>query len=65
MSADLVKKYNQALVETLAPSAVRERLNKMEMVSAVTSAEETAQVQRKEHLMWGPIVKASLFTPED
>jgi tripartite-type tricarboxylate transporter receptor subunit TctC len=65
MSADLVKKYNQALLETLAPPAVKDRLNKMGMVSAVISPEETAQIQRKEHLMWGPLVKASSFTPED
>jgi tripartite-type tricarboxylate transporter receptor subunit TctC len=65
MSVDLVKKYNQALVDTLAAPAVKERLNKMGMTSAVISPEETSQVQRKEHGMWGPLVKASGFTPED
>jgi tripartite-type tricarboxylate transporter receptor subunit TctC len=65
MPADLVKKYNQALLETLAPPTVKDRLNKMGMISAVISPEETTQIQRKEHLMWGPLVKASSFTPED
>jgi tripartite-type tricarboxylate transporter receptor subunit TctC len=65
MPTDLVKKYNQALLETLAPPAVKDRLNKMGMISAVISSEDTAQIQRKEHLMWGPLVKASSFTPED
>jgi tripartite-type tricarboxylate transporter receptor subunit TctC len=65
MPTDLVKKYNQALAETLAPPAVKDRLNKMGMVSAVISPDDTLQVQRKEHLMWGPLVKASGFTPED
>jgi tripartite-type tricarboxylate transporter receptor subunit TctC len=65
MPVDLVKRYNQALVDTLAPQAVKDRLNKMGMVSAVISAEDTSQVQRREHLMWGPLVKASGFTPED
>jgi tripartite-type tricarboxylate transporter receptor subunit TctC len=65
MPSDLVKKYNQALAETLAPSAVKDRLNKMGMISAVISPEDTLQVQRKEHLMWGPLVKSSGFTPED
>ncbi len=65
MAPDLVKKYNLALAETLAPPAVKERLNKMGMSSAVISAEETLQVQRKEHLMWAPLVKSSGFTPED
>jgi tripartite-type tricarboxylate transporter receptor subunit TctC len=65
MPADLVKKYNQAAADTLAPPAIKERLNKMGMVSAVISPEETSQLQRKEHAMWGPLVKASGFTPED
>jgi tripartite-type tricarboxylate transporter receptor subunit TctC len=65
MPADLVKKYNQALAEVLAPQAIKERLNKMGMISAVISPEETAQIQRREHGIWGPLVKASGFTPED
>jgi tripartite-type tricarboxylate transporter receptor subunit TctC len=65
MPADLVKKYNQALAETLAPQSVKERLNKMGMTSAVISPEETLQLQRKEYGMWGPLVKSSGFTPED
>jgi tripartite-type tricarboxylate transporter receptor subunit TctC len=65
MPADIVKRYNQALIDTLAPQTVKDRLNKMGMVAAVISSEETSQVQRKEHLMWGPLVKSSGFTPED
>jgi tripartite-type tricarboxylate transporter receptor subunit TctC len=65
MATELVKRYNLVLADTLAPQAVKDRLHKMGMISAVISPDETSQLQRKEHLMWGPLVKASGFTPED
>jgi tripartite-type tricarboxylate transporter receptor subunit TctC len=65
MAPDLVKKINQALADTLAPQGIKERLTKMGMISAVIGADETSQIQRKEHLMWGPLVRASGFTPDD
>jgi tripartite-type tricarboxylate transporter receptor subunit TctC len=60
-----VKKRHQVVAEILGQAAVKERLLRMGMVSALLSPEDTAKAQRSEHLMWGPLVKASGFTPED
>jgi tripartite-type tricarboxylate transporter receptor subunit TctC len=65
MPTDDVKRRYQIVAETLGQSSVKERLLRMGMVSAVLSPEDTSKAQRNEHLMWGPLVKASGFTPED
>jgi tripartite-type tricarboxylate transporter receptor subunit TctC len=65
MSSDLVRRYHQIAANALAQNSAKERLARMGMVSAVLSPEETAVEQKREHAMWGPMVKASGFTPAD
>jgi tripartite-type tricarboxylate transporter receptor subunit TctC len=62
---DEVKRRSQLVAEVMNQTSVKERMLRMGMISAVLTPEETLRVQRNEHAMWGPMVKASGFTPED
>ena len=65
MSRDIVTKTSKTAFEIMAQASVKERMLRMGMASAVLSPEDTLAVQRKEHALWGPLVKSSGFTPED
>jgi tripartite-type tricarboxylate transporter receptor subunit TctC len=63
--AELVKALSLAARDAVLQATVKERLLKMGMIAAPLSPEETLVVQRRENGWWGPLVKASGFTPED
>ena len=65
MPAEEVKARHKIVAETLGQTNVKERLLRMGMISAVLSPEDTLKAQKSEHLMWGPLVKSSGFSPED
>ena len=65
MPAEEVKARHKIVSETLGQTNVKERLLRMGMISAVLSPEDTLKAQKSEHLMWGPLVKSSGFSPED
>jgi tripartite-type tricarboxylate transporter receptor subunit TctC len=65
MPPDVVRRYHGIVAAALAQSAAKERLARMGMVSAVLTPEETTVEQKREHQMWGPMIKTSGFTPED
>jgi tripartite-type tricarboxylate transporter receptor subunit TctC len=65
MSNEVVDNLNRISHEALAAPSTRERFMKMGMVPGPTSRQQTLELQRKEHALWGPMVKASGFTPED
>lgn len=66
MPADLVARYNSAIAEAFSTPAARERIAALGLVAPrpMTSAEIIA-LRDRELAMWGPIVKASGFTPND
>ena len=49
----------------LAAPAAKERIAKLGLVPAPSTAAEMVAIQRREFEMWGPVIKASGFTPED
>ena len=49
----------------LATPGAKERLAKLGLVPAPSSTAELQAQQARETAMWGPVVKASGFTPED
>jgi tripartite-type tricarboxylate transporter receptor subunit TctC len=63
--AAAVDKLRSAIHVGLATAPVKERLAKLGLVPAPTSAAELVALQQRETEMWGPVVKASGFTPED
>jgi tripartite-type tricarboxylate transporter receptor subunit TctC len=65
MPNDLVRKYHHLAANALAQNSAKERLTRMGLVSAVLSPEDTLIEQKREHQLWGPMVKASGFTPAD
>jgi tripartite-type tricarboxylate transporter receptor subunit TctC len=65
MPADVVRRYQGIVATALSQTAAKERLARMGMISAVLSPEETTAEQKREYLMWGPMIKSSGFTPED
>jgi tripartite-type tricarboxylate transporter receptor subunit TctC len=54
-----------AVVAGLSTPATRERLAKLGLVPAPSTGAELLAQQQRESAMWGPVVKASGFTPED
>ncbi len=65
MPNEVVDNLNRIVQESLVVPAIRERLMKMGMLPAPTSRAQTLELQRREFALWGPMVKASGFTPED
>jgi tripartite-type tricarboxylate transporter receptor subunit TctC len=62
---DELKRRHQMVAEVMSQTSVKERMLRMGMISAVLTPEESLKAQRNEYAMWGPMVKASGFTPED
>lgn len=61
-AADRVR---SAVHATLATPASRDKLARLGLVPAPSTTAELVALQKRESEMWGPIVKASGFTPED
>ena len=66
MQAEVVERYNRAIAQVFAQPQARQRIASLGLVAPVpmTSAQITAMRDR-ELAMWGPVVKASGFTPND
>lgn len=58
-------RLRSALHASLATPAAKEKLARIGLVPAPSTAAELVALQKRETEMWGPIVKASGFTPED
>lgn len=54
-----------ALQKTLTSVEFKDRMAKLGLTPAPTSSAEQLLLQRQETEMWGPVIKASGFTPED
>ena len=65
MPPELARKLQAAAAASLREPALQERLAKIGLVASPTTSAELLAQQRAELAMWGPIVKASGFTPED
>ena len=63
--AATLERLRGAIHAGLATPAARERLAKLGLVAAPSSTAELLAIQQRETEMWGPVVKASGFTPED
>lgn len=61
----VLDKLRAAVHAGLATPAARERFARLGLVPAPSGAAELIALQRRETEMWGPVVKASGFTPED
>lgn len=61
----VVSDLNGALRSVLQSPAMKERLGRMALMAAPSTPAELAALQRQELAMWGGVVKASGFTPED
>lgn len=60
-----VDKLRSAVHAMLATPSARERLARLGLVPAPSGGADLLALQKKESEMWGPVVKASGFTPED
>ena len=65
LPANVVQQYQQAIADALAKPDTKERLSKIGLVAAPSPPSDLIALQKKESALWGPIVKASGFTPED
>lgn len=54
-----------SLQKSLASTELKEKMSKLGLTPAPTSSAEQLVIQRRETEMWGPVIKASGFTPED
>ena len=61
----VVDSMRTSLQKTLTSANFKERMNKLGLTPAPTSSAEQLVLQRRETEMWGPVIKASGFTPED
>ena len=61
----VVEKLRAAIHASLGTASAKERLAKLGLVPAPTRTAELVALQQRELQMWGPVVKASGFTPED
>jgi tripartite-type tricarboxylate transporter receptor subunit TctC len=58
-------KLRAAIHAGLGTPAAKERLGRLGLVPAPSSSADVVALQRRETEMWGPVVKASGFSPED
>ena len=58
-------KLRGAVHAMLATPAAQERVGRLGLLPAPSSGADLVALQRRETEMWGPVVKASGFTPED
>jgi tripartite-type tricarboxylate transporter receptor subunit TctC len=63
--AATLERLRTTVVASLGTPAVKERLGRLGLVPAPSTAAELSALQQRESAMWGPVVKASGFTPED
>jgi tripartite-type tricarboxylate transporter receptor subunit TctC len=63
--AATLERLRATVVASLGTPAVKERLGRLGLVPAPSTAAELSALQQRESAMWGPVVKASGFTPED
>ena len=61
---ELLERLNRAVVAALQVPDVRERLLAFGFEPTGTSREALAEIARRDFEMWGPVVKASGFTPD-
>ncbi|MBL8302526.1 MAG: hypothetical protein JNM26_07125, partial [Ideonella sp.] len=61
----LQERMRAAVHATLATPAAKERIGRLGLVPAPSGAAELLALQKRETEMWGSVVKASGFTPED
>jgi tripartite-type tricarboxylate transporter receptor subunit TctC len=61
---DVATRLNQAIVAALQIPKVRERILTIGFQPTGTSADDLRRIQNSDFAFWGPIVKASDFTPE-
>jgi tripartite-type tricarboxylate transporter receptor subunit TctC len=59
-----LERFQNALQYVMGLPEVREQLQKLTLTPDFQSAAEMDALQRKELAFWGPIIKASGFTPE-
>jgi len=60
-----LERLRATVVASLGTPASKERLARLGLESAPSTAAELTALQQRESAMWGPLVKASGFTPED
>lgn len=65
MATPVQSALQQAVSNTMKTPEVQERLASFAMVGSPSSSEELHELQRTELEFWGPLVKASGFTPEN
>ena len=65
MPSDVVERLNQLVTQALSSTTIRERCLKMGMIAAGSTRVQTLEMQKREFALWGKMVKASGFTPED
>lgn len=58
-------RIRQALHAALATPAVKERITRLGLVASPSGTADLQALQARESQMWGPVVKASGFTPSD
>ena len=63
-SEETVERLNKAIVSALAMADVREKLLALGLEPTGTGPAEFAAIQRSSSELWGPIVKASGFKPD-
>lgn len=60
-----LERLRATVVASLGTPASKERLARLGLEPAPSTAAELTALQQRESAMWGPVVKASGFTPED
>ena len=65
MPSELAEQLNRLVTQALSTASIRERCLKMGMIAAGTTRAQTLELQQREFALWGKMVKASGFTPED
>lgn len=63
--AATLDRLRAATVTVLQSPTAKERLNRIGLVPAPSTPAELTALQQRESAMWGPVVKASGFTPAD
>ncbi|MFN9773947.1 MAG: tripartite tricarboxylate transporter substrate-binding protein [Burkholderiales bacterium] len=63
--AAALERLRASTVAALQSPAAKERLNRLGLAPAPSTPAELTALQQRESAMWGPVVKASGFTPED
>ncbi|HUG23974.1 MAG TPA: tripartite tricarboxylate transporter substrate binding protein, partial [Albitalea sp.] len=65
LASDVASKYRSALASRLVAPGIEDRMRKLGFVAAPSAPAELVALRQREAAFWGPVVKASGFTPED